>query len=345
MIETGAFLKSAEDVGNVVVGVFGGRPVYLRDVAEIVDGAEEPANYVFFGDGAAISSAADEQPAVTLSVAKRPGANAISVTKQVLKKIDTLRGVIIPSDVEVSITRNYGETALEKSNELLWHMVLAIVGVSLLILLTLGWREAGIVALAIPSTLALTLLVFLLYGYTLNRITLFALIFSIGILVDDAIVVVENIVRHFHLPQKQGPQLVGDCGRSGERSRQPDHPRHVRGDCGGVADGVCGRADGALHAADPDRIERGDVFFAWRSPSSSRRGHRSASALGQKYPRYRGRAMRQQSHLAHKEDFFTRIYRRVMGPMIAHPKLALDLSRLRLACCCCPRWHWSASAG
>ena len=126
---------------------------------------------------------------------------ASAVIERVLKKVDTLKGTLIPADVQISITRHYGETALEKSNELLFHMLLAVLGVSLLILLTLGWRESVIVLIAIPSTLALTLLVFYLYGYTLNRITLFALIFSIGILVDDAIVVVENIVRHFHLPQ------------------------------------------------------------------------------------------------------------------------------------------------
>ena len=204
IIETGAFLTSAEDVGNVVVGVFGGRPVYLREVAEIVDGAEEPSNYTFFGHGAARASAPDEQPAVTLSIAKRPGANAIGVAEDVLRKVETLKGTVIPRDVEVSITRHYGETAAEKSNELLLHMGIAIIGVSLLIWLTLGWRESGIVAIAIPATLALTLLVFYLLGFTLNRITLFALIFSIGILVDDAIVVVENIVRHFHLAQNKG---------------------------------------------------------------------------------------------------------------------------------------------
>ena len=203
IIETGAFLQAAEDVGNVVVGAYSGKPVYLRDVADIADGAEESSQYVFFGNGAANKISADE-PAVTLSIAKRPRANAISVAHQVLKKLETLKGVIIPADVAVSVTRNYGETAAEKSNELLWHMLLAVVSVSVLILLVLGWRESGIVALAIPATLALTLLVFYLYGFTLNRITLFALIFSIGILVDDAIVVVENIVRHFHLPKNQG---------------------------------------------------------------------------------------------------------------------------------------------
>ena len=203
IVETGAFLRDTADVGNVVVGVYAGKPVYLRDVADIVDGAEEPSQYVFFGSAAAHKVSADE-PAVTLSIAKRPGANAITVANEVLKKIDTLKGYIIPADVQVTVTRNYGLTAEDKSNELLWHMLLAVVSVSFLILLVLGWRESLIVLLAIPATLALTLLIFYLYGFTLNRITLFALIFSIGILVDDAIVVVENVVRHFHLPESKG---------------------------------------------------------------------------------------------------------------------------------------------
>jgi len=208
LIDTGGFLTNAEEVGNIVIGVFEGRPVYLREVAEIVDGPEEPTQYVFFGAGAADrggpSDLTSDEPAVTLTIAKRPGANAISVAQEVLSKVETLRGRIIPEDVDVTVTRHYGETAAEKSNELLFHMGIAVVGVSLLILVILGWRESLIVAIAIPSTLALTLLVFYLYGFTLNRITLFALIFSIGILVDDAIVVVENIVRHFHLPQNRG---------------------------------------------------------------------------------------------------------------------------------------------
>jgi multidrug efflux pump subunit AcrB len=226
VVETGAFLQTAEDVGDVVVGVYSGKPVYLRDVADIVDNGEEPSQYVFFGqgragvsptqpseseamkDGQAGRLSYSEEPAVTLAIAKRPGANAISVARQVLKKVDTLQGYIIPSDVQVTITRNYGLTAEDKSNELLWHMLLAVVSVSVLILLALGWRESLIVLLAIPATLALTLLVFYLYGFTLNRITLFALIFSIGILVDDAIVVVENIVRHFHLPASRDRSRV-----------------------------------------------------------------------------------------------------------------------------------------
>jgi multidrug efflux pump subunit AcrB len=219
VVETGAFLRSAEDVGSVVAGVFGGKPVYLREVAAIEEGAEEPSQYVFFGHGAAAGSVGNEEPAVTLSVAKRPGANAISVAHEVLRKVDSLKGYLIPNDMQVSITRHYGETANEKSNELLFHMAIAVVSVSILIWLALGWRESGIVAIAIPSTLALTLLVFYLAGFTLNRITLFALIFSIGILVDDAIVVVENIVRHFHLPENRGRdrmavavEAVGEVG-------------------------------------------------------------------------------------------------------------------------------------
>ena len=210
VVETGGFLKTAEDVQNVVVGVAQGRPIYLREVADVVDGAEEPSNYVFYGAGLHHSKLAghapptEEEPGVTLAIGKRPGANAVAVAEDVLRKVNSLKGTIIPSDVTVSITRHYGETAADKSNELLLHMGIAVVSVSILIWLTLGWRESGIVAVAIPATLALTLLVFYLYGFTLNRITLFALIFSIGILVDDAIVVVENIVRHFHLPRNQG---------------------------------------------------------------------------------------------------------------------------------------------
>jgi multidrug efflux pump subunit AcrB len=201
LVRTEGFLRDADDARRLVVAVANARPVYLGDVATITDGPEEPADYVFAGTRGSV------RPAVTISVAKRKGANATDVTRLVEKKISTLRGVVIPPDVEVAVTRNYGETAAEKSNELLFHMFLAVVSVAILIGLTLGWRESGIVAVAIPVTLALTLAVFLLFGYTLNRVTLFALIFSIGILVDDAIVVVENIVRHNRLPENRNRPL------------------------------------------------------------------------------------------------------------------------------------------
>ncbi len=204
VVEAGAFLHSAEEVRKIVVAVQNGRPVYLGDVASIVDGPEEPADYVYFGTGGAVAGEAGNFPAVTLAIAKRKGANATDVSNAVLAKIDAQRGYVLPGNVQVTVTRNYGQTAKHKSDELLKHLFLATLSVTLLVALALGWRESGVVLLAIPVTLALTLFIFYAYGYTLNRVTLFALIFSIGILVDDAIVVVENIVRHFRLPGSQG---------------------------------------------------------------------------------------------------------------------------------------------
>ena len=201
-LETGEFLRTAEDVRGVVAGVANGKPVYVRDIAQVADGGEEPSEYVRFSKGDGF------YPAVTLAISKRKGTNAIQIADAVLKRVETTRGTVIPSGVEVAITRNYGETSEEKSNELLYHMLIAVVSVSVLIALTLGFRESLIAFTAIPVTLALTLTVFYLYGYTLNRITLFALIFSIGILVDDAIVVVENIVRHARLGQNRGRPLT-----------------------------------------------------------------------------------------------------------------------------------------
>ncbi len=196
VLETGEFLRTAEDVRNVVAGVANEKPVFVRDVADVADGGAEPSEYVRTVN----AGSGQFQPAVTISISKRKGANAVKVVDDVLRRIEPLKGSVIPGDVTVGITRNYGETAAEKSNELLFHMLIAVVSVSILIAITLGFRESLIVFLAIPVTLALTLAVFYLYGYTLNRITLFALIFSIGILVDDAIVIVENIVRHWRMP-------------------------------------------------------------------------------------------------------------------------------------------------
>ncbi len=317
VIETGAFLTSAKAVGNVVVGVFGGRPVYLREVATIVDGAEEPSNYTFFGRGR------EEEPAVTLSIAKRPGANAISVSHEVMRKIETLKGTLIPRDVEVSITRDYGATAAEKSNELLRHMGIAVIGVSLLIWLTLGWRESMVVALAIPATLALTLLVFYLLGFTLNRITLFALIFSIGILVDDAIVVVENIVRHFHLRQNKGRRWSAIAI---EAVSEVGNPTIL--------------ATFAVIAAVLPMAFVGGLMGPYMRPipigASAAMGWSLAIAFvitpwasvrilrwGEKYSRLTKGPAPDESpgHFAHEEDFFTRFYRRMMGPLIAQPRL------------------------
>ena len=205
VVETGRFLNDAQDVGNLVLHVFNGRPVYLKDVAGISDGPEEASNYVFMGMGPAAAKKgltgdpAGQYEAVTIAIAKQKGANASMVADEALKKVDALKKHLIPHDVQVTVTRNYGETAKEKSDELLYHMLIATFSVIILIAVFLGWRESIVVAVAVPVTLALTLLINYLYGYTLNRVTLFALIFSIGILVDDAIVVVENINRHFKM--------------------------------------------------------------------------------------------------------------------------------------------------
>ncbi|MGA7908200.1 MAG: efflux RND transporter permease subunit, partial [Candidatus Sulfotelmatobacter sp.] len=209
-VEAGSFFTRLEDLRQVVVGVHAGRPVYLRDVVEkLEDGPAEPDTYVLFANarGSAGGTASTESPAVTITISKRRGSNATLVSERVVDRIEAMRGSVLASDLNVTITRNYGETAKDKSDELLKHLLIATLSVTLLIALALGWRESGVVLLAVPVTLALTLTVFYVSGYTLNRVTLFALIFSIGILVDDAIVVVENIVRHFRLPESRGRSL------------------------------------------------------------------------------------------------------------------------------------------
>jgi multidrug efflux pump subunit AcrB len=204
LVEAGGFVRSAEELASVVVAESAGRPVRLSDVARVVDGPEEPAAYVTHGE----PGLPGRFPAVTLSVSKRRGANAIGVVQLIEKKLRALEPRLFAANVRTTLTRDYGETSSEKSNELLRHMGLATLSVALLMAFALGRREAGVVLLAVPVTLALTLFVFQLFGYTLNRITLFALIFSIGILVDDAIVVVENIVRHLRMPSARGRSLA-----------------------------------------------------------------------------------------------------------------------------------------
>ena len=204
------FFQTIKDVENSVIKVSGGKPVFLRDVAEIIDGPEEPESYVLFGAGPAAkqkSIAAESgklSPAITIAAAKRKGQNATNLAHAVIDKVEDLKGFIIPIDVQVTITRNYGDTAKEKSDELLKHLFIAIVAVGVLIALFLGVRASLIVMIAVPVTLAITLFIYYFFGYTLNRVTLFALIFCIGILVDDPIVDVENIVRHLMLPENKG---------------------------------------------------------------------------------------------------------------------------------------------
>ena len=210
LVDAGNLFRDAADLAGVVLGVANGHPMYLRDVADkIVDGPAEATDYVLFGTTQAGTKGAvpKDYPAVTITVAKRKGTNATNIANAVLKRVADMRGVTLPSDLNITSTRNYGVTAKDKSDALLEHLLLATLSVTFLVALFLGWRESGVVLLAIPVTLALTLVIFYLLGYTLNRVTLFALIFSIGILVDDAIVVVENMVRHFRLPESRGRPL------------------------------------------------------------------------------------------------------------------------------------------
>ncbi len=194
-IEVGSYLADAKEVAELVVGLHAGHPVYLGEVAEVTDGPLPAERYVWYGEG----NSAVEYPAVTMSVTKKPGQNAVAVADAVIKQIDSLKNVLIPSDVEVKVTRNYGETANEKAQKLIQKLIFATSAVVLLVLVALGRREAAIVGAAVILTLTATLFASWAWGFTLNRVSLFALIFSIGILVDDAIVVVENIHRHMKL--------------------------------------------------------------------------------------------------------------------------------------------------
>ncbi len=209
-IQTGHFLSSAAEVSNIVVGVNGQTPIYLKQLASIEDGPDQATDYVHMGYGAA--SAEDqknypsEYPAVTLSIAKRKGADAMKISAQILDKIDHLKADLIPNEVKVTVSRNYGETASQKVSELLMHLIGAILAVTLVVMLSMGWRGGLVVFLSVPITFALTLLSYYMMDYTLNRITLFALVFVTGIVVDDSIIIAENMHRHFkmkRLPFKQ----------------------------------------------------------------------------------------------------------------------------------------------
>jgi multidrug efflux pump subunit AcrB len=202
LVQTGTFLSGAEDVRQLVVGVAQGRPVYMSDIATVVAGPDQPARYVWHGPGAGGTHKADNGqtfPAVTLAVSKKPGENAVDVAKKVIERVNSLQGSVLPDGVEVSVTRNYGATADDKAKKLIQKLIFATASVVLLVLFAIGKREALIVGAAVLLTLAATLFASWAWGFTLNRVSLFALIFSIGILVDDAIVVVENIHRRMGL--------------------------------------------------------------------------------------------------------------------------------------------------
>jgi multidrug efflux pump subunit AcrB len=202
LVQTGTFLTGAADVKQLVVGVSQGRPVYMNDIATVVAGPDQPARYVWYGPGA---GGADQPgvgqtyPAVTLAVSKKPGENAVDVAEKVIARVQALENSVLPEGVEVSVTRNYGATADDKAKKLIQKLIFATASVVLLVLFAIGRREALIVGAAVLLTLAATLFASWAWGFTLNRVSLFALIFSIGILVDDAIVVVENIHRRMGL--------------------------------------------------------------------------------------------------------------------------------------------------
>lgn len=202
LVTTGNFLSSREDVGNLVVGVNRQMPVYLKQVATITDGPASPASYVSFGYGNFSEKRKDhpgEYPAVTISIAKVKGADAMKISEKILGQTDQLKARLIPSDVHVEVTRNYGETASHKVSELLMHLGIAIIAVTVLVMLAMGWRGGLVVFFSVPLTFALTLFSYYLLGYTLNRITLFALVFVVGIVVDDSIIIAENMHRHFKM--------------------------------------------------------------------------------------------------------------------------------------------------
>ncbi|MHB2169101.1 efflux RND transporter permease subunit [Alsobacter sp. R-9] len=202
----GQTLQGADEIGNLLVTTRDGRPVYVRDVARItLDTAPAESRVASFVRDPSAPGGFASTPAVSLAVAKRAGANAVVIADHITETLHKLEGNLIPADIDVVVTRNYGETANEKANELLFHLGLATISIVLLVAVSIGWREAIVVAVVIPTTILLTLFAAWLMGYTLNRVSLFALIFSIGILVDDAIVVIENIARHWAMKDGRSP--------------------------------------------------------------------------------------------------------------------------------------------
>ncbi len=201
-VQTGNFFSSADEVKNIIVAVNNNQPVYLYQIAAIEDGPEVPKQYVSFGYGAASVEKelmSDDYSAVTISIAKKKGTDAMALADVIIDKVEYLKKDVITSDINVEVTRNYGETASQKVTELLWHLIIAIIAVTGIVVLAMGWRGGLVVFLSVPVTFALTLFAYYFLGYTLNRITLFALVFVTGIVVDDSIVIAENMYRHFKM--------------------------------------------------------------------------------------------------------------------------------------------------
>jgi multidrug efflux pump subunit AcrB len=197
LLVAGQTLQSGPEIGNLLLTARDGRPVYVRDVARVVLVTDPHDLHVTAALKDPATQALSRVPAVSIAIAKRPGTNAVVIAEEVVRRLDQVRGQIVPADIDMAITRNYGESANEKANELLFHLGLATISIVILVAVAIGWREALVVAVVIPTTILLTLFAASAMGYTLNRVSLFALIFSIGILVDDAIVVIENIARHW----------------------------------------------------------------------------------------------------------------------------------------------------
>ena len=192
----GRTLQTLPEIGNLLLTTRDNRPVYVRDVARVVvESLPNETRASHFSRDA--SGGLTATPTVSIALAKRAGANAVVISERIVEQLEQLKGRVVPEDIAVQVTRNYGETANEKANELLFHLGLATISIVLLVAFAIGWREAVVVAIVIPTTILLTLFAARIMGYTLNRVSLFALIFSIGILVDDAIVVIENIARHW----------------------------------------------------------------------------------------------------------------------------------------------------
>ena len=265
-VEAGEPFSDARQLRDLVVGVFDGRPVFLKDVASVEDGPEEVASYVRHGWGPARGFTRHEffpgtvsgpvagsrgkdpspAPAVTIAIAKKKGSNAVWVANAVLRQAEALRGTIVPDDMDLIVTRNYGLSANEKVNELVEGLAAAVVIVVALLTLGLGWREALIVAVAVPVVFGLTLAVNLMLGFTINRVTLFALILSLGLLVDDPIVDVENIARHFTLRKSATRRIVLEAVAE---IRPPLITANAGGDRQLSAHVLHHGHDGALHAA------------------------------------------------------------------------------------------------